>query len=241
MVSREDRDTLIEILDKFTGEESKTGDFLQRIYKLDESTNDQMVSEFIEELDEFTDGMKNKTLYGISKEGWDYLKRIRLLLKTDAEFETKKTRHWMPIYQSISLILFITEISIFYNDGYTFSSIFAAIIFGLIIYFISGFRSKSIDKLISKQPEQNDYDIYPFIRYIDIVKALHITKRYRKIPCPDKFRTIKKKACFFEKIIGDVFGACGMFLGLALLSPFTFLYFALPFVEVKTKLVYPKS
>jgi len=174
MVIREDREKLIELINKYLYEEITAFEFDEKLFD-SKNSKDKTVEQLKMQLWQCYDDCKDHKIVA-SKEMWDYLQRILLLLESDGELEWIKQRKWHYI-QLIALLLLPLSIGIFFFTNDIYWGILANVIMWPFSYLIhrircgltsstSTFPYKNTSQILSAKRTVSDFkkEAYPHSR-----------------------------------------------------------------------------
>lgn len=143
MVIHKDRNTLISIINDYLHEKISAFQFDDQLSDL-ENSRDATVVLLREDLWCYYDDCKDHKIVA-SKELWDYLQRILLLLHTDIEIKVIKTRQW-HYTQLVAAFFFALSASVFIFIGNVTLAIFFCALLWPFSYLISRCRCDEANK-----------------------------------------------------------------------------------------------
>lgn len=211
MIDRESRDKLIKLIKSFMNDEIKSDQFDKEMSEITWNSNDELVSSLHTELwglyDDWTDHYIT-----LSKDGWDYLNRVILLLESDLESQYSPGKYpYLPVAIGITLLL----------------------VYGLVVYFggilitiltihipIAIYLHTNLPTWLSLP--RKDMRYYPFPSYSLLAKTrrkiAHFRKqKYKKELGNRKFRTASEE--FVMKVMS--------FIGVIISGPFLLMLFSI--------------
>lgn len=151
MVDRDARDKMIAATRSFMDSEIGSFRFDKILYEIRESTSDETVKDVAELLWGHYDDLKDHEIV-VSKEEWDYLNRLLLLLESDATLkftESSSPLCWRNFVAGASLACFLV---LAYRSGFGTHLFTKAIPFGLISMLLGflGSRAEARDPIAAK-------------------------------------------------------------------------------------------
>lgn len=182
LIDREARDRMARAVDRYLNEEITAFEFDDDLMTISSDTEDQTVREIMIGLwgqyDDFTD---HKVV--ASKESWDYMQRLLLILKSNARLEVPKRRRWTH-RQSIAisfLTLFLTVV-IYADSGIL--ACFAYVVVGVVSLALLHWHERL---------SEPDSAMVPFSSLTEIVKVRKSVPSFSKQSYPPhlKLRAIR--------------------------------------------------
>jgi hypothetical protein len=92
-VDRQQRDLLVAAIDRYLNDEMTAFSFDDAIFEIRDRTDDETIQRVVDELWCFYDDCDDHKVV-LDRLSWDYLQRLRLLLKSDAVLEISKRHIW---------------------------------------------------------------------------------------------------------------------------------------------------
>ncbi|MFC1735364.1 hypothetical protein ACFL1X_04555 [Candidatus Hydrogenedentota bacterium] len=179
MVIREDRDKLIEIIERYLSEETSAFEFDDELDTVRDS-RDGTVSKIAWELWCAYDDLKNHKVVA-DKELWDFLQRLLLVLKSDSEIieETRKQWHFS---QLIALACAVICIAAFVKDSSV--GVLACFVLWPITLVTSKLRDWAEEKLLRDVRKE----CMPFSNVSEIRTTVRMTRGFSKTKYPAHLR-----------------------------------------------------
>ena len=226
-VDREARDRLVVTINRYLDEQISAFQFDDEIFDILDTTKDPTVGDVVGKLWYFYDDCKDHKVV-LSKEAWDYLQRLILLLQSDSHVEFHKKRQWSvrQLIAAAALVLFGLSI-IWLGIGRHLLAI--AIPFGVVSILLSFWRNRSLP-----QPHPLEIAITPFSSVLELlrVRRRHLEFKKRKYPPHLKSRTIRFS--FTNRTIWLQSYAAWL-----IFSPFVLLFQILPDTQTETHVMTP--
>ncbi len=95
MVDRNTRDTVLAAMDDYLSGRIRSFEFDERLHKVE--SRDTTVNQLIFTLWSCYDDIIDHPVR-LTREGWDYLQRVRLVLHSNAEFTDNRRLHWRAVH-----------------------------------------------------------------------------------------------------------------------------------------------
>lgn len=92
-IDRANRDRLIVSINRYLNDETTAFDFDDEIFAIREATIDRTIHLAVDLLWTCYDDLKDHKVH-LTREGWDYVQRLLLVLESDATIELLTRRHW---------------------------------------------------------------------------------------------------------------------------------------------------
>jgi hypothetical protein len=170
VIDRETRDKLIELINKFINCKISAFEFDELLFSDDNSieaieSKDKTIDFIIYQLWLFYDDIKDHDA-DLSKPSWDYIQRLILILKSDAQTEVKNKK--TKLYtQFIALIMLIALVIVIYYFDFISIPFFITWVIGALLSFLI---QRYKDKIETNESECNNKNIhiYPFESYSQI-------------------------------------------------------------------------
>lgn len=181
LTDRQARDRMAHAVERYLNEETTAFEFDDDLEVISSDTEDQTVREiFVALWGQYDDLTDHKVV--ASKESWDYIQRLLLILKSNARLKIPKRRRWTrrQSIASSSLVLFLTVV--IYSD-FGIPACFA--------YMVVGVVSLALFYWHERLPE-SDSAMAPFSSLAEIVKVRKSVPNFSKQRYPEhlKGRTI---------------------------------------------------
>lgn len=225
-VDRENRDRLVNEIDRYLHEEISAFEFNDAIFEIKDRTADQTVRNAVDFLWLFYDDCKDHHVVA-DRTSWNCLQRIRFLLKTDANLMCSDKRIWSAT-QLIALFALALFGWVAWQMGWGEHLMIVAIPFGLVSIGLSAWRNRLL-----RAAHYFDPAIYPFASVSQLLWIAHDMRDFRKERFPDHLAS----RCIRSKL-----GDFGLWLQLyshwLLFSPMVLLRQLFP-VEVPIRQVVP--
>jgi len=225
MIDRKNRDKLTATIQKYLNEEIGSFEFDELIFDISINSEDETIIYIVNTLWYFYDDVKDhKVLF--TKEEWDYVQRLLLILNSDKEIIKKEEKEY-TVRQVLSLVLLIIFIISFFYLGYTFNLLLVSVGLGLLSMLINYWKSKSINK------KTNDikWELEPF----SSISELLILRRNQNTFKKSYYRKMLKKRKIrstFTTYIMHIHSR----LSWLVFSPFVLLYQSFPEKTHKIKI-----
>ena len=221
IVDRKSRDALIAAINRYLDGETTAFKFDDEIFRID--SQDPTISHAVSQLWFFYDDCKDHKVQ-LSKEGWDYIQRLILLLQSDAqiEFSTRRRRDFTQLVALAALILFVYEA---YWLGWGRQLLALAIPFGLVSIGISWWRDR-------KPKDKNQIALMPFSSVSELLPVRRSVQNFRKRKYPLGMKPFKIRSRLADfAILLQSYAVWAMF------SPLLLIFQALPIKETDTRVV----
>jgi hypothetical protein len=141
MFSRYDRDSLIEVINRYLSEELTAFKLDQALSEIGARSKDETVKQVVDLFWCHYDDIEDHKVVA-SKEEWDYFQRLLLILKSDAEIvQETGQRKWTPrqAVAAVCLALFVLAVA---KTGFGYHLLVVTIPLGVVSMLLSHWRSR---------------------------------------------------------------------------------------------------
>ncbi len=187
MVDREARDKLADLIESYLDERITSFEFADAQVEITSKTKDRTVSHVAWALWHFYDDLEDHTV-DVPKEVWDYIQRLLLLLRSDAEIR-KQRRIW-SWRQAIAAVTLIGFLAVAIPMGFGKHLFVVAIPFGLISVAISDEFRKPKDE------DEETITLAPFASITEVLCVRRTVPGFRKRRYPPEFKSKRKRSRF---------------------------------------------
>jgi len=140
-VDRQHRDLLMAAVDRYLNDELTAFAFDDAIFEIRDQTDDETVKRVVDELSCFYDDCDDHKVV-LDRISWDYVQRLRLLLKSDAVLELSK-RHIWSLAQAVAALAIAGFLWAASKMGVGQQLLVVAIPFGVVSIALSKWRTHS--------------------------------------------------------------------------------------------------
>jgi hypothetical protein len=224
IVDRPNRDAVIAAVNRYLNGETTAFQFDEEIFGIE--SDDPSVRHAVCQLWYFYDDCKDHKVQ-LSKEAWDYIQRLILLLQSDAQIEVRKRRRWdfTELIALAALILFVYESCWF---GFGSQLLAVALPFGIVSFAISWWRARKS----AGQMDKSRIGLTPFSSLSELLPLRRRVSNFRKCKYPPGMKKFKIRSPLEE---------FGMILQLyalwAIFSPVVLAVQILPMTETDTRII----
>jgi len=233
MIDRQARQKLADIIRSYLNEEITAHPFVHAINELEEQTKDMTVCQVVRLLWYFYDDYKDHKVVA-TKESWDCLQRILLLLESDGELGITRVRHWSPRQPFAGCALAVFAFIAFRGGWGHYLAM--SVLFGIVSMLLSAWRLMPDFPLSRKE-----IPLYPFASRSELLSVRRRVASFSKTPYPAarlQSREIREPG---EKLPWWVpSGLCGKVLLAThwlLFAPVVLLFQAMPDTEEKMRVI----
>lgn len=140
-VDRENRDRLVEVINRFLDDDLTSHAFEEEIEAIDAISDDPTIGAATHSLWHFYDDFLDHKVVA-SKEEWDYLQRLLLVLKSDAHLKAESRLTWLPqqAFAAPALALFALAVLCL---GWGWHLIWVTLPLGIVSILLSRWRERS--------------------------------------------------------------------------------------------------
>lgn len=238
MVDRDARDAVIVAVEQFLNGEIGSHEFDDNLFSIE--TEDPTVKDVVSTLWLLYDDLTDHRMH-LDKEGWDYIQRLILILKSDAHIETIKNKEWSASQGIAGGALSIAGLFV---DWLTMSMV-CLVPLGALSMLISAWRWRT-----AKAPDSYELAVSPFSSITEIAQVRRAVPQFSKKP----FQKSHADGPIERRWIGRlseiqvpqcvVWLLMAPFLGLMaplwmLLSPIVLVVQSLPNTRTETRVVLP--
>ena len=181
MVDRKARDELADTVERYLADELTAFEFDEAIFKIADSTDDGTVDDAAWWLWSCYDDVADHKVVA-TKEQWDWIQRLLLVLRSDGEFIYTRPRRWtvrQPI-AACGVIAFGVAAS---TVGLTWPLLLTCIPLGCLAYLLRLWRDRDNRK---RQPSQEL--IAPFSSMAEMLRVHRRVRDFSKRRYPDRLR-----------------------------------------------------
>ena len=235
MIDRPIRQKLADVIRSYLNEEITAHPFAHAIDELPEQTKDMTVCQVVWLLCYFYDDYKDHKVVA-TKESWDCLQRILLLLESDGELGITRVRHWSPKQPLAGCALAVFVFVAFRGGWGQYLAI--SVLFGFVSILLSFWKP-----MLDFPPSRKEIPLYPFASRSELLSARRRVASFSKAPYPAarlQSREIREPG---EKLPWWVAsGLCGKVLLATqwlLFAPFVLLFQTMPDTEKKMRVILP--
>jgi hypothetical protein len=177
-VDRKSRDELVEAIDSYLHDELTAFQFDDAIFQIRDQTKDETVKHAVDMLWYFYDDCDDHQVV-LDRVGWNYIQRLRILLKSDAALEVSQKRLWSPaqLMAGIALAAFLWAV---YRTGVGEHLWLVALPFGVVSIALSKWRAEMF-----RNAWNCDLSIYPFTSVAQLLWVGHDVRGFRKERYPE--------------------------------------------------------
>jgi hypothetical protein len=184
-IDRENRDRLVEAIENYLADKTKSDKFDDEIDEISYASNDPTVAHVVDLLWCHYSDLRNHKA-ALLKEEWDYFYRLILLLKSDAHIEIEKRKLWRytQLCAAVALAVFVVLVVWFGIGMYLFAIYILFIVLSILLSYL---RGRSIP-----QPTPMQQALAPFSSISEILKVRRSVRGFKKRRYPPhmKFRLI---------------------------------------------------
>ena len=218
MVDREARTRLIEVTESYLNGEITTSQFDDELCGIDMDTCDPTVEEAVYILSSsYSDFELHIPRVRLTKEDWDDIQRLLLLLHSDAHLHVKHRLAW-SWRQPIAALTLLVFVAVAYRLGLGEHLFTLAIPFGLVAILLGKGQSQPPEDEIRRSTT-----LAPFASVAQLLAVHRRTPEFRKKPYPPKLG----RASIWDACGERAIGACHIGLSL-ILSPLVLLRQSFP-------------
>jgi hypothetical protein len=224
IVDRPNRDALIAAINRYIDGKTTAFNFDEEIFSI--KSNDPTISHIVCQLWYFYDDCKDHKVQ-LSKEAWDYIQRMILLLQSDAKIEFSKRRRWdfTQLIAMAALLLFVYEA---YWLGWGKQLLALAIPFGLVSIAISWWRGRKSAGAI----EKSEIALMPFASISELLPLRRRVTSFRKRKYPPGMKQFNIRSPLMNFAI-----TLQSYALWAMISPLLLIFQALPIKETDTRVI----
>jgi hypothetical protein len=224
IVDRKNRDALVAAINRFLDGQTTAFQFDEDIFGI--KSNDLTISHTVRNLWYFYDDLMDHKVR-LSKESWDYIQRLILVLRSDGHVEIFESRRWdyTQLVAVAALLLFIYAA---HWLGFGMQLLALAIPFGLVSIALSSWRSRKETRSVDK----TTVILTPFSTLSELIHLRRNVPAFRKRNYPAWMKPFKIRTHLEETtIILPAYAAWMLF------SPLVLIFQALPPTETETRIV----
>jgi hypothetical protein len=224
IVDRPNRDAVVAAVNRYLNGETTAFQFDEEIFGIE--SDDPAISHVVHQLWCFYDDCKDHEAQ-LSKEAWDYIQRLILLLQSDAQIEVRKRRRWdfTELIALAALILFVYESCWF---GFGAQLLAVALPFGIVSIAVSWWRARKS----AGQMDKSRIGLTPFSSLSELLPLRRRVQNFRKRKYPPGMKEFKIRSPLED---------FGMILQLyalwAIFSPVVLAVQVLPTTETDTRVI----
>ena len=196
MIDRKARDELLSDIDAYLTGEIMAFDFDERLSEL--PSDDETVDFVVRELWFFYDDCTDHEV-SLSKEGWDDIQRLILVLRSNAEVRVRARRRWSahPIIAGIALLAFVLMAT---RLGWGYHLFLLALPFGVLSVALSRSRDRWRDRVARTEHEPREH-LFPFASMGEIRTAHCAALGFRKRRYPAELGSRRIRGRFEESVL----------------------------------------
>lgn len=206
LVDRPNRDRMATLIERFLNEEITAFAFDDELGQIGEASDDPTVDRVRVELWFLYDDLKDHTIVA-DKAMWDYLHRLLLLVRSDAQIETKFDRIWSGS-QIIALALLITLGLVVVQFGWGQPLWALTTLFAIASGAIAWWRWH-----IPPEPSEKELTLTPFSSVAELRAVRRTLRGFKKRPYPSSLKHKRLRSpsidavqhIFFASVILPIF------------------------------------
>jgi len=223
-VDRKNRDALVAAINRFLDGQTTAFQFDDEIFGI--KSDDPTLSHIVCALWHFYDDCKDHKVQ-LSKEAWDYIQRLILVLRSEEHVEVSKRRQWdyTQLAAIGGLLLFLYAA---YWLGFGMQLLALAIPFGLASIAISRRRAHKATRNVDK----TTIILTPFSSLSELIPLRRSVSAFRKRKYPAGMKPFKIRSPLEETAVKLQSYAAWLFF-----SPLVLMFQALPMTETETRIV----
>jgi hypothetical protein len=181
MIDHAIRKQLATIIRSYLAEEITAFELDDVLQSLEGQTDDATAQDILVQLWFFYDDLKDHKIVA-TKESWDCLYRFLLILESEGELETIKTRHW-SLWQPVAACAVAMFMFIVFQIGWSQLLLFISWPFGVVSILISFWKSR-----IPSPSSQRELATIPFSSVSEILAVRRQTPAFSKTPYPEQLK-----------------------------------------------------
>lgn len=223
MVDRQERGQMIATLHSYMDEQITAFEFELVMDKI--KSPDQTVKDIKAALYWFIDDNTDHKVIA-TKEDWDYLNRLLLLLQSDCALKILKTKWRWDVQQFVALTCLFLFTAVAYWTGVAAPLFIAFICFGLLSKLLATLNSR-----ITMKRERVEYAIVPFPSFTSLLTIRRSVPKFSRHRFPVLLQNRHKHRPIHDWIMWVISLPCWI-----IFSPITLLFQALPVSTVETRI-----